>query len=293
MPELPEVETVRRGLEALVVGASIARVEQRRPDLRIALPPRFPRRLAGRTVTAVDRRAKYLLLHLDDGEVLVVHLGMSGSLRVEEGAHATGLGELYRGAGKDARHDHVVVHFADGRRLTYNDPRRFGLMDLVRAEDLATSRHFAHLGREPLADDFDAAALTEAFSGTRVALKAALLDQRRIAGIGNIYACEALWRARLSPDRKAATLVTRRGLPSARARRLVAAVRAVLAEAVEVGGSSLRDHVGADGELGAFQNRFAVYDREDEPCPRRSCRGIVHRTVQAGRSTFFCPVCQR
>ncbi|MHA1554097.1 MAG: bifunctional DNA-formamidopyrimidine glycosylase/DNA-(apurinic or apyrimidinic site) lyase, partial [Alphaproteobacteria bacterium] len=217
MPELPEVETVRRGLSAAVAGDVVATVELRRADLRFPFPPGFARRLAGRRIERITRRAKYLLFHLDRDIVLIAHLGMSGSFRVEGEAGSAGLGTLYRGATKDRRHDHVVMHLTSGRRVIYNDPRRFGMMDLATAATLATSRHLATLGLEPLDPAFDAAALARVFAGRRTPLKSALLDQRLVAGIGNIYACEALWRARLSPDRPAATLLTPAGRVSARA----------------------------------------------------------------------------
>ncbi len=294
MPELPEVETVRRGLEPVLAGARIARVEQRRPDLRFPLPKRFAARLTGRRVTALRRRAKYLLAELDDGNVLLMHLGMSGSFRVESDAivRQAGIDPRYYPAGKDSAHDHVVIHLKGGTRVVYNDPRRFGFMLLVAPRALAGHPLLKGLGLEPTGNELSAEALSPRFKGRAAPLKAVLSDQRVIAGLGNIYVCEALWRARLSPRRAAGTLVRADGKPTERLQRLVEAVRAVIAEAVAAGGSSLRDYVQANGELGLFQHRFAVYDREGSPCPRAD-GGTIRRIVQSGRSTFYCPVCQR
>jgi formamidopyrimidine-DNA glycosylase len=293
MPELPEVETVRRGLAPVMEGYVVDRVEVRRPDLRIPFPPRFSARLAGRTVTSLGRRAKYLLAHLDSGEVLIVHLGMSGSFRIEgEGSGATP-GRYYHAHTKLGQHDHVVFHMNSGVRLVFNDPRRFGLMDLVPEKELPGSRHLKGLGLEPLDGDLTAASLAALMAGRKAPLKAALMDQRLIAGLGNIYVCEALWRARLSPERPAGTIATAGGKPKPAAKRLAGAIHEVLRAAIAAGGSSLRDHRQANGELGMFQHAFSVYDREGEPCLRPGCRGIIRRKVQSGRSTFYCPVCQR
>ena len=298
MPELPEVETVRRGLAPILEGRRLVRVEQRRGDLRFPFPERFAERLTGRRIVALRRRAKYLMTELDDAHVLLLHLGMSGSFRVEmggaeDGAASVGGDALYYRSGKDAAHDHIVLHLEGGGRVVYNDPRRFGFMLLVAPDDLAAHPLLAGLGPEPTGNEFSAEALAGRLVGRAAPLKAALLDQTLIAGLGNIYVCEALWRAGLSPRRAAGSLVRRDGRPTERLVRLVAAIRAVIAEAIEAGGSSLRDYVQANGELGLFQHRFAVYDREGEPCPRPGCRGIVKRVVQSGRSTFYCPVCQR
>jgi len=292
MPELPEVETVRRGLAPSMEGATITRAELRRPDLRFPLPPDFSARLVGRTIEALSRRGKYLLADLDDGNVLVMHLGMSGSFRVEaeDGDAAPGL--FHQARSRASAHDHVVLQLegASGlARIVYNDPRRFGFMDLVARNSIEASRHFAHMGIEPLGNSLDGQALAALFEGKSAPLKAALLDQRLVAGIGNIYACEALWQAGLSPRRAAGTL----GRGGKRARGLAEAVRDVLARAIEAGGSTLRDHRLADGSLGYFQHSFNVYDREGEACHRRGCRGTVSRIVQSGRSTFFCTICQR
>jgi formamidopyrimidine-DNA glycosylase len=293
VPELPEVETVRRGLEPALVDATIVRVEQRRPDLRFPFPEAFAARLTGRVVTTLERRAKYLLARLDDGMVLVMHLGMSGSFRIEadDGSNLPGL--FHQARSTAATHDHVVFHLSNGARIVYNDPRRFGFMLLV--QDAERSKHplFVKIGVEPLGDDLNAETLARLFRGRTTNLKAALLDQTLIAGLGNIYVCEALHRAGLSPRRAAETLVRKDGTPTARAARLVTEIRNVLNEAVAAGGSSLRDHRQTDGTLGYFQHRFRVYDRMDDPCPLRTCSGVVRRTVQNGRSTFYCPECQR
>lgn len=292
MPELPEVETVRRGLAPVLEGATIARVEQRRPDLRFPFPEGFAKRLTGRRVAALRRRAKYLLGELDDGVTLLMHLGMSGSFRIEGGEPVAG-DALYYAPSKDAAHDHVVLHLRGGARVIYNDPRRFGFMLLVGPDDLATHPLLAGLGLEPTSSELAAEALAPRFAGRGAPLKAILSDQTVIAGLGNIYVCEALWRARLSPRRAAGTVADRSGRPTRRAERLAAAIRETLEDAVAAGGSSLRDYVQASGELGSFQHSFAVYDREDAPCPRPGCRGVVRRIVQSGRSTYLCAACQR
>jgi formamidopyrimidine-DNA glycosylase len=292
MPELPEVETVRRGLAAALAGRRFLRVETRRADLRVPFPERFAERLTGRRVEALTRRAKYLLAALDDGETLVMHLGMSGSFRVE-GAGETPAQPFHFERSKRQAHDHVVFTLDDGARVVYNDPRRFGAMLLAPTQDLAEHPLFRDLGVEPLSAEFDAARLAALLVGARTPLKSALIDQSRIAGLGNIYVCEALHRARLSPLREAGTLVDAKGAPTPAAKALVKAIREVLDEAIEAGGSTLRDHRRTDGELGRFQLAFAVYDREGEPCPRPRCRGTVTRVAQSGRSTFYCPACQK
>jgi formamidopyrimidine-DNA glycosylase len=291
VPELPEVETVRRGLAPVMEGATILKVEQRRPDLRSPFPPRFARRLTGRKVVALGRRAKYLTADLDDGAVLVMHLGMSGSFRIEANGESRMTASPYHPRGKLRAHDHVVFHLSSGVRIVFNDPRRFGLMDLVPRAELAGSKHFAAIGIEPLGNELSGAVLARLMAGRKAPLKAALMDQRLIAGLGNIYVCEALWRARLSPDRRAGTLATRGGKPTEKAEALAVAIRAVLEDAIAAGGSSLRDHIRTIGELGDFQHNFAVYDREGEKCLRGD--GIIRRKVHSGRSTFYCPACQR
>ena len=269
-----------------MAGQKITKVEQRRPDLRFPLPDHFADRLKGRTITGLSRRAKYLLLHLDDGVVLVCHLGMSGSFRVEEGSKSRTPGDFRYERSKAAAHDHIVLHLSSGARVTYNDPRRFGFMDLIPQAELADHPFFRGLGLEPLGNELDGAHLAALLKGRKAPLKAALLDQRLIAGLGNIYVCEALHRARVSPLKPAAEIGPRKRAA------LVAAIRDVLAAAIAAGGSTLRDFASADGVMGYFQHDFAVYGREGEACPTPRCRGIILRTVQAGRSTFHCPVCQ-
>ncbi len=292
MPELPEVETVRRGLAPVLVGRAITTVRLARPDLRFALPKDFVARIEGRRVVELSRRAKYLIAHLDSGDCLLMHLGMTGrfTVVVPDGRAVT-LGELYNEPVAASTHDHVVFETGDGYRIVYNDARRFGIMDII-LQGSAPHPLLAHLGIEPLEEAFDARHLHCAFRGKRAPLKAALLDQRIIAGLGNIYVCEALFRTRLSPLRLAGTLALRRH-PEPRLERLVTAIRAVLTEAIEAGGSTLRDYARIDGSAGAFQTAFEVYDREGKPCVRPTCRGRIRRTIQAGRSTFWCPVCQR
>lgn len=292
MPELPEVETVRRGLEPAMLGAKIARVELRRADIRFPFPPSFAKRLTGQRIVEMGRRAKYLLFQLDGGETLIAHLGMSGSFRMEKTAASTP-GNFHRERSKDPKHDHVVLVLDNGWTVTYNDPRRFGFMDLAPTGTLAQHPRMRGLGAEPLAPDFDAARLAALFKGSRAPLKSALLDQKRISGLGNIYVCEALFRARLAPSRPASILADARGAPTKAATAVSEAIRAVLEEAVEAGGSTLRDHRQANGELGYFQHVFKVYDREGRPCMRERCRGVIARITQSGRSTFYCSKCQR
>jgi len=293
MPELPEVETVRRGLEPVMQGARFETVEARRRDLRWPLPADFAARLEGKTVTGLGRRAKYLLLDLSSGDVLLMHLGMSGSFRVVHDGAARKPGNYHHERPQHATHDHVVFHMSNGAWIAFNDPRRFGSMKLVARAQLSEEPLLRALGPEPLGNEFDAALLARACRGKKTSLKAALSDQRVVAGLGNIYVCEALWRARLSPKRRASTIATRTGAPHERARALVEGIRDVLNDAIRAGGSSLRDHKRTDGELGLFQHQFAVYDREGQRCPRHGCGGTIKRIVQTGRSTFFCPVCQK
>lgn len=285
MPELPEVETVRLGLRPVLEGHRLARVEVRRRDLRIPLPERFAARLEGRRVARLDRRAKYILVHFaDGGEVLLIHLGMSGRMVV------AGPGLANAARPPDA-HDHVVIETDAGIRVVFNDARRFGLMTLVAPGALASHPLLAGLGPEPLDDAFTGRVLAARFKGRTTSVKAALLDQRNVAGLGNIYVCEALFHAGLSPRRRAGTV------QGARAERLVAAIKRVLTEAIAAGGSTLRDHRRPDGELGYFQHHFSVYDREGEPCPGCICdvarTGGIRRIVQGARSTFYCPARQR
>jgi len=293
MPELPEVETVRRGLAPVMEGARFAKVEVHRGDLRWPLPKDFARRLRGQTVTSVGRRAKYLLTELSSGDVLLMHLGMSGSFHVFRGASNKALARYHHQRARRAAHDHVVFHMSSGAIVTFNDPRRFGSMKIVARRALDAEPLLRKLGPEPLGNAFDAAMLARACTGKKTSLKAALSDQRVVAGLGNIYVCEALHRARLSPMRVASTIAGRSGAPNARAERLVEGIKAVLNDAIKAGGSSLRDHKRPDGDLGEFQHHFRVYDRAGEKCPTPGCRGVVKRVVQNGRSTFYCPICQK
>ncbi|HMK00092.1 MAG TPA: bifunctional DNA-formamidopyrimidine glycosylase/DNA-(apurinic or apyrimidinic site) lyase [Reyranella sp.] len=279
MPELPEVETVRRGLVPRLVGRRIVRLVQRRRDLRVPLPARFAQRVEGRRVLGIDRRAKYLLLRLDDGHTLIAHLGMSGRMTLHDAASAA--------EHPFERHDHVVIETEEGWQVRFNDARRFGLMLLAADEALPKHKLFKGLGPEPLDDAFDGAALAKRLKGRRTPIKAALLDQKTLVGVGNIYACEALFLAGISPRRSAYTV------QGERADRLVAAIKQVLLRSIDDGGSTLRDHVQPGGELGYFQTRFNVYDRQGAVCPTRSCGKVVRRLVQSGRSTFYCAHCQR
>ena len=287
MPELPEVETVRRGLAPVMEGARFTKVEVRRGDLRWPLSKDFAKRLTGATVTGLGRRAKYLTADLSTGDVLIMHLGMSGSFRIEGDIP----GKFHHDRSKLAAHDHIVFHMSNGAVVTFNDPRRFGSMKLVPRTKLEDEPQLKTLGPEPLGNEFDAAMLADACAGKKTSLKAALLDQRVVAGLGNIYVCEALYRAHLSPKRQASTIADRHGKPNARAVALVDAIKAVLHDAIKAGGSSLRDHRQADGQLGYFQHSFKVYDREGDKCPH--CKGTIKRIVQTGRSTFYCPTCQK
>ena len=272
-------------------GRRIVFAEQNRPDLRFPFPPGFVARLEGNTVVSVGRRAKYLLIELADGWTWMVHLGMSGRFTVNPGAEAVVAtsGQVGHNSGwaLAEKHDHVRVEMEGGARLVFNDARRFGFMDLIPPGGMAANAHLAHLGPEPLDDAFNVAGFSAAIAGKKTPIKAALLDQTVVAGLGNIYVCEALWRAGISPKRQARTI------PGRRAARLVPAVKDVIAAAIEAGGSSLRDYVRADGELGYFQHAWDAYGREGEPCRKPECGGIVRRVVQSGRSSFFCPAHQR
>ncbi|MFZ1340797.1 MAG: bifunctional DNA-formamidopyrimidine glycosylase/DNA-(apurinic or apyrimidinic site) lyase [Paracoccaceae bacterium] len=283
MPELPEVETVRRGLLPVVEGRVIAHAQVNRPDLRWPLPERMAERLTGQRVLALRRRSKYLLADLSSGESLLVHLGMSGRMLVS----GVMLGEFHHDHPAPQKHDHVVLTMDNGARVTFNDARRFGAMDLVETAGAETHPLLSTLGPEPLGNAFDDAYLDAALKGRRTPIKSALLDQHLVAGLGNIYVCEVLFRAGISPRQLAGEL------PARRAASLVPIIREVLAEAIEAGGSSLRDHRQANGELGYFQHAFRVYDREGQPCSAPGCTGTIARIVQSGRSTFFCPGCQR
>ena len=287
MPELPEVETVRRGLEPAMTGARLTEVEARRPDLRFALPAGFATRLRGQTVLSLGRRAKYLLADLSSDEVLIMHLGMTGRFLITApDGQVRQPGEFEHEAGGSSRHDHVVFHLSNGFTITYNDVRRFGFMDLAPRAELAASRHFKAMGIEPLGNELSGPLIQTLFAGKAAPLKAALLDQGLIAGLGNIYVCEALHRACLAPERSAGTLSVEE------AALLAAIIRDVLTEAVEAGGSSLRDYRQTDGSLGYFQHHFRVYDREGQPCQTPGCGGTIERLVQSGRSTYWCRACQ-
>jgi formamidopyrimidine-DNA glycosylase len=291
MPELPEVDTVRMGLAPAMEGQRFAKVEVRRCDLRWPLPKDFAERLKGQTVKGLGRRAKYLLVDLSSDDVLLMHLGMSGSMRLRRNGEQVLGDPRYFEIAKDEKHDHVIFHMSNGATITFNDPRRFGSMKIVPRAKLDKEPLLRGLGPEPLGNEFDAAMLAKACSGKKTSLKAALSDQRVVAGLGNIYVCEALFRARLSPKRQASTIADRNGKPNERAHALVDAIKATLHDAIKAGGSSLRDHRRADGSLGDFQHNFKVYDREGESCP--GCKGKIKRIVQTGRSTFYCPSCQK
>jgi formamidopyrimidine-DNA glycosylase len=293
MPELPEVETVRRGLQPVMEGAKIVKAEARRKDLRFAFQTDFVARLTGQTVTGLGRRAKYLMADLASGDVLLMHLGMSGSFRVIKDEDQKTPGRFHHPRAEVRAHDHVVFHMSSGAAVVFNDPRRFGYMKIIARDALEQEPLLKGLGPEPLGNAFDAAMLARSCANKKTSLKAALLDQRVVAGLGNIYVCEALYRARLSPRRLAATLATKKGEPTDHARRLVTAIHAVLNQAIKAGGSSLRDHRQTSGELGYFQHSFQVYDREGEKCQTTGCGGIVRRFTQNGRSTFWCPKCQK
>ena len=282
MPELPEVETVRAGLAPAMEGAVITGADIRRPDLRWPFPPDMAARLTGARVLRLRRRSKYILVDLDRDETLIIHLGMSGRMLISGDPQ----GVFHRDHPAIEKHDHVILALDNGARVTFNDPRRFGAMDLIATTGLDGHRLLAHLGPEPHDNQFNAAHLSRAFDGRRTPVKSALLDQRIVAGLGNIYVCEALWRAGIAPTRLAGQVTTDE------LDRLTGAIRDVIAEAIAAGGSSLKDFRQADGELGYFQHSFAVYDREDAPCSRSDCGGDVLRVVQAGRSSFYCPLCQ-
>ncbi len=290
MPELPEVETVKTGLQPALEGHRFTHVETRRKNLRIPFPKDFAKRLIGRRVTRLWRRAKYIMADLDNGETLVVHLGMSGRMAVYAEGRDRKLGQFhYESAPNDAgrgKHDHVVFETDAPARIVFTDHRRFGLMTLIETDKIEEHKLFKDIGVEPLSDNFNAAFLKAALKGKKTPIKSALLDQRIIAGLGNIYVCEALWRARISPKRKAANI------KPAQIALLVPAIKTVLREAIKAGGSSLRDHKQTDGELGYFQHHFAVYGRTGKLC-QHSDNGIIKRIVQSGRSTFYCPICQR
>jgi len=299
MPELPEVETVRRGLQPAMEGAKILKAEARRKDLRFPFQKDFIARLEGQVVTGLGRRAKYLMADLASGDVLLMHLGMSGSFRVLEGQMPEGKagntpGQFHHPRSEDRAHDHVVFHMSSGAAVVFNDPRRFGYMKIIARNALEDEPLLSGLGPEPLGNEFDAAMLAKACANKKTSLKAALLDQRVVAGLGNIYVCEVLFRAQLSPRRLAATLAAKKTAePTDHAKRVVSAIHTVLNQAIKAGGSSISDHRLTSGELGYFQHSFKVYDREGETCRTAGCGGMVRRFVQNGRSTFWCPKCQK
>ncbi len=283
MPELPEVETVRRGLTSAMEGVVIERVEVNRPDLRWPFPDRMADRLSGKRVNRLWRRSKYILIDLSSAETLLIHLGMSGRMIVS----GDPLGQFVHNHPTPAKHDHVVFYMANGARVTFNDPRRFGAMDLMATDAADQHKLLSSLGPEPLGNDFYEDHLISAFRNKNTPVKSALLDQRIVAGLGNIYVCEALFRAGVSPRRKAGQVSKQRVAA------LVPVIRQVLQDAIEAGGSSLRDFRQADGELGYFQHSFDVYGREGEPCRTNGCNGSIQRITQSGRSSFYCAQCQR
>lgn len=283
MPELPEVETVRRGLLPAMEGRRITLAEQNRPDLRWPLPDRFAERLTGQRILRLGRRSKYILADLESGETLIIHLGMSGRMLISGAPSA----EFHHETGGTGKHDHVVFHMEGGALVVFNDTRRFGAMDLWPTEDITSHPLLKSLGPEPLANDFHADYLAERFAGRKTPVKSALLDQKIIAGLGNIYVSEALHRAGISPLRKTGAIAR------ARIEALTGAINATIADALAAGGSSLKDYRQADGELGYFQHSFRVYDRTGEPCPSDNCEGTIRRITQSGRSSFYCAECQR
>ena len=301
MPELPEVETVRRGLEPVMEGQRIAHVVQKRPDLRFPLPPNFAERLTGRSVLRLERRAKYILIGLaqdaqNPEEVLLIHLGMSGRFTIwppKQSRKPEAETSDPKGPDGTGRHDHIVWDMESGHKVVYTDHRRFGYMDLIAADEIETCKHLVKLGPEPLGNHFSAHSLQLALQGKRTPIKSALLDQRVVAGLGNIYVCEALHRSGISPTREAGQVAGKTAKPTQRVERLTATIRSVLQEAIAAGGSTLQDYAHTDGELGYFQHSFTVYDREGEPCLKSGCKGKVTRLVQSGRSTFYCATCQK
>ncbi len=288
MPELPEVETVRKGLEPYMTGHVITQADIRRPDLRWPFPVNMAERLIGKRVERLRRRSKYILCDLDSSETLLIHLGMSGRMTISAPEKVKDMaGDFHHLHPAIEKHDHVVIDMDNGARITFNDARRFGAMDLLDTKAAEQHKLLASIGPEPLGNSFDEAYFIAALKGKNTPIKSAMLDQRIVAGLGNIYVCEALWRTGISPLNKAAKL------SKARAASLVPAIRAVLNDAIAAGGSSLKDYRQADGELGYFQHSFATYGREGEHCKTSDCKGRIKRVVQSGRSSFYCPECQR
>ncbi len=296
MPELPEVETVRRGLQPFVEGAMIAKAVLNRPNLRFPFPDNLAKAIEGSTITALERRAKYLIWHLDNGQSLIVHLGMSGSFRIVSSDDYRP-GAFHHARSEAKVHDHIVLTIQRqgtcDTHIIYNDPRRFGFVLMAATSELTRHKLIRDLGIEPLSNSFDGDVLFEKYAGKSTTLKAALLNQSLIAGIGNIYACEALWAARLSPTSLASSLAKKSGGKSSLADELAASIRDILTRAIEAGGSTLRDHRQADGELGYFQHSFNAYGRTGQQCRHSDCSGLIDRIVQNGRSTFFCASCQK
>jgi formamidopyrimidine-DNA glycosylase len=287
MPELPEVETVRRGLLPAMEGRIITQAQVNRPDLRWPFPPRMAERLTGARVLSLRRRSKYILADLSTDETLLIHLGMSGRMLISLPNSRETLGDWHHHHPAPEKHDHVILDMEDGTRITFNDARRFGAMDLMPTETAETHPLLAQLGPEPLGNAFDEPYLAARLKGRNTPIKSALLDQHIVAGLGNIYVCETLYRARIHPARKAGRI------SETRAAALVPLIREVLSEAITAGGSSLRDYRQADGELGYFQHSFQVYGREGEACLTPGCTATIRRIVQSGRSSFYCPTCQR
>lgn len=283
MPELPEVETVKAGMTPAMLNATIVKVDQNRPNLRYPFPDDLVSRLEGQRVTQLRRRSKYILIDLSQGDVLLLHLGMSGRVRISGDVQSA----FYSQHVQSQKHDHLVIRMDNGSHITFNDPRRFGFVDLFEQAEEATHRHLKKLGPEPLGNSFNDTYLIEALANKRAPIKSALLDQGIVSGLGNIYVCEALWRAKISPKKEAAKLSPQKIKP------LVPIIREVLQEAIAAGGSSLRDHRQTNGEMGYFQHNFSVYDQEGQPCPRDACKGKIKRIVQSGRSSFYCSYCQR
>ena len=283
MPELPEVETVRRGLMPAILGQIIFMAEVNRPDLRWPFPKNMAKRLTGARVTALRRRSKYILMDLDRGETLIIHLGMSGRMLIS----GFKLGNFFTEHPAAEKHDHVVFHMENGARVTFNDARRFGAMDLATTAEVENHKFLTSLGPEPLGNSFNESYLKGALTGKNTPIKTALLDQRIIAGLGNIYVCEVLYRSKILPTQKAATL------SKLAIGKIVSTIREVLEEAISAGGSSLKDYRQTGGELGYLQHNFQVYGREGETCKEKVCKGTIKRITQAGRSSFFCPQCQR
>jgi formamidopyrimidine-DNA glycosylase len=293
MPELPEVETVRRGLQPVLVGSRVTGLDARRPDLRFPFPERFAERMVGQDIISLERRAKYLIASLSSGEDLVMHLGMTGRFSIVQRGSVARPGDYIHETGPDPAHDHVVLHLSDGTHVIYNDPRRFGFMVMMAHSEQPQHALFCKLGAEPLGEELTAGYLARRAAGKKVNLKAFLMDQHVVAGLGNIYVSEALFQAGLSPDRAAASLANRRSEATAKGAKLVDAIKDVLERAIKAGGSTLKDYRAADGKKGAFQERFSVYDRDGKSCVSVGCGGIIRRAVHAGRATFYCSRCQR